>query len=86
MDQKGNAKDFNKAFDKVPLGKLIQRLKSTRSRNHLMQNWLVKRQTVMFECCSGNRKPVTNSVLQKLIVFVTYIDNSDTNIGGLHVR
>ena len=73
--------DFSKAFDKVPHGRLVQKVKSHGIRGELarwIQNWLgQRRQRVIAEGCVSEWRAVTSGVPQGSVLgplpFVIYI-------------
>jgi len=83
--------DFSKAFDKVPHGKLIQKVKSYGIQGELVrwiQNWFGDRkQRVAVEGYFSNWRSVTSCVPQGSVLgplwFVIYINNLEENVGGL---
>jgi len=63
--------DFSKAFDRVPHGRLLHKVKSHGIQGEVtnwIQNWLdYRRQRVVLEGCFSNSRPVTSGVPQELV-------------------
>eukprot|EP00061_Rhincodon_typus_P003239 g19610.t1 len=83
--------DFSKAFDKVPHGRLVQKVKLNGIRSELagwIQNWVRhRRQRVAVEGCFSEWKVVTSDVPQGSVLgpllFVVYVNDLEENIAGL---
>eukprot|EP00061_Rhincodon_typus_P005695 g25524.t1 len=83
--------DFSKAFDKVPHGRLVQKVKSHLIRSELtrwIQNWLSHwRQTIAMEGCFSEWRVVTSDVPQGSVLgpllFMVYINALEETIAGL---
>eukprot|EP00061_Rhincodon_typus_P002233 g16952.t1 len=76
--------DFGKVFDKVPHGRLVQKVKSHAIRGELarwIQSWLSHRkQRVAAEECFSEWRIVTSGVPK---LFVVYINDLEENVAGL---
>eukprot|EP00061_Rhincodon_typus_P009703 g33394.t1 len=83
--------DFGKAFDKIPHGRLVQKVKSHGIRGELarwIQNWLShKRQKIVVERCFLEWSAVTSGVPQGSVLgpllFMIYVNDLEENIAGL---
>eukprot|EP00061_Rhincodon_typus_P009171 g32447.t1 len=83
-------KDLRKAFDKVPYGRLIQKIKIHGICSDLatwIQNWLAhKWQRVEVEGCFSGRRSVTSGDRKGSVLghplFVIYINDLDENVDG----
>ena len=83
--------DFSKAFDKVPHGRLLHKVKSHGIQGEVskwIQNWLLDRsKRVVVESCFSNWRPVTSSVSQGLVLctllFFIYTNDLDGYLGGM---
>jgi len=74
--------DFRKAFDKVPHGRLVQKVRS-HGIQHKLANWIQNWQRVMVESCFCDWKPVTSGVPQGSVLFVVYINDLEVNVEGI---
>eukprot|EP00061_Rhincodon_typus_P015058 g42523.t1 len=82
--------DLSKAFDMVPHGRLVQKVKSHGIRGELarcMRNWLSHRRQRMVEGCFLEWRVVTSCVPWGLelgpLLFVVYINDLEENVAGL---